>query len=149
MIHLDPCVIATTLMTMIPAILAQASGKSAPGHEDFMSALGALPATTVVLLYCKEKGRSLFITASAFLTCGALGIIMPGALLWNKWPEFAISSRWHIWAFLGFAFSIGAHFIINACLSYLDRKAPGLVKRAAQQVPFLSDPPKDPEDPIP
>lgn len=140
--HLDPCIVATALSGVIPALLAQAVGKSSPGHEDFMAAIGAFPATVAVLLYCREKGRSLLVTISAFFVCGALGVMVPGAWLWTQYPEFAASCRWNVWAVLGFLTALIAHFGVSAVLAWIDRYFPGLLKKGinANLPAFLRDP---------
>jgi hypothetical protein len=125
--YLDPCMIAAALMSLIPAVASAAGANFAPGQHDFMAALGAGPAAVIVLLYCQRKGRGLNETVSAFLASIGVGVIVPGAALWNWAPQFAQNATWHIWAAAGMFCALGGWALVLAVIVALELRAPKVV----------------------
>lgn len=145
--YLDPCVLTTALMGMVPAIIAAVAGQvSGPGQHDFMAALGAAPASALVLLYCQRKGRGLNETASAFLASGMCGMIVPGAALWNWAPAFAQQCTWHVWALLGALAGLSGWFVVLAAIVAFELRAPKLVNEQLDKHLPGTSPNKDDPD---
>lgn len=141
---LDPCIIATALMSLIPVVAAAAGANFAPGTHDFMAALGAGPAAVIVLLYCQRKGRGLNETISAFIAAVICGVMVPGGFLWSLAPTFAAGCTWHIWALAGMIGALGGWFIVLAVIKAFELRSPDIVNRQ-----FDKHLPKDKTEPPP
>jgi len=97
-------------------IVAPDSDKS-----DMVAVLGSMLATVIATLEARKKDRSLANTVIVLIGSAFCGSIMPGAVLFNWYPDLAFRLTWHAWAGLGFFCGLVGWGTMQACVFAFNR----------------------------
>lgn len=121
--------IATFLTASIALIVVQVAG-----NPDAFTAVGAMLATAIIFLEARDKKRSWLKTGSNVIGSFFCGAVVPGGFLWWKFPEFAVSARWQIWAGAGFVAGLVGWGTVASAVAIYEARRDMLLKKAADRL---------------
>lgn len=105
----------------------------AAANPDAFAIVGAMLGTIIIFLEAREKGRSWLKTGSSVIGSAFCGAVLPGALLWFFYPDFAAKAHWQIWAGAGFLCGLVGWGTILAAIAIWDARRDAILKKTADR----------------
>ncbi len=116
-------------------------------NGDMVAAAGAMLGTVIVVLEAREKQRPLLSTAVLLFGSAGCGIIFPGLLMFNVWPDIASHLSWHAWGALGLIFSLGGWGPLRAIVNRVQLSQDRIAQAITEKWLGKSEPAKPAEPP--
>lgn len=107
------------MASIASAIVAQLAATT-PNADDAWSIIGAMLAGGISVAHAMRSKRSTLDLACVVVAAAVCGSVIPGLVIYTKWPELVPQLSWHAWAGMGFVGGLAGWSFTRGMIAFFE-----------------------------